>query len=332
MLVSQAPIPEAVARQAIEWMLALQAEDAQDSVRQAWQLWLGQHPDHARAWQRIADMHGNLQGLALPFKSALAHATLAPSRSSRRRQAIQTLVALLCVGGATSNGYRYLPWRTWTSDYRTAIGQQRVVTLEDGSTLDLDTDSAVDVAYRSHERLLRLHAGRIWVNAVADLVSGRLFCVETQEGRIQTLQAEFVVQQRHELSRVAVASGELDIRPLRSVGPATLLRAEQQADFTLLSVGVLEQVPANDWAWRKGMLIVEGMPLSDFLQALGRYHPQALSCDPAVAGLRISGSFIVEDLSRVMDTLQATLPISVQTRRRPWGSESVRLMSRGQSA
>lgn len=42
-------IPPEVATRAVEWLLALQAEDATDATTLAWQQWLKAHPDHARA-------------------------------------------------------------------------------------------------------------------------------------------------------------------------------------------------------------------------------------------------------------------------------------------
>ncbi len=91
-------------------------------------------------------------------------ATLNRPELNSRRAALKTLIALVVAGPAAWAAWRVDPL-DWTADYRSAPGERREVALADGSTLLLNTASAVDVMFGSTVRLLRLRAGEIAVHA-----------------------------------------------------------------------------------------------------------------------------------------------------------------------
>ena len=122
--VSDIPLP--VARRAVEWLIALQAGDVS---REALYAWLQQHPDHARAWQRIESVNNKLRGVASPLTTALAHATLTTPRSNKRRDAIKTLAVFFFASTTTYLAKEQLPWREWAADERTAVGERRTIVL-----------------------------------------------------------------------------------------------------------------------------------------------------------------------------------------------------------
>lgn len=67
-------------------------------------------------------------------------------------------------------------------------------------------------------------------------------------------------------------------------------------------------------------LYADNQRLGDFLQELGRYRPGVLRCDPAVADLRISGGFQVDDTDAALLAVARSLPVRVVTRTRYWVS------------
>ncbi|MBW6154852.1 FecR domain-containing protein, partial [Pseudomonas aeruginosa] len=80
------------------------------------------------------------------------------------------------------------PLRDWLADQRTGVGEQRRLTLPDGSLLTLNTDSAVDLAFDASQRLVRLLRGEIFVDSRAD---PRPFRVATAEARLHAGAARF---------------------------------------------------------------------------------------------------------------------------------------------
>ncbi|NHZ89865.1 DUF4880 domain-containing protein [Massilia sp. CCM 8733] len=315
------PVPAAVARQAVEWLVELQSDEASEATRAALQHWRAAHPEHERAWQHIAAVNARWRGAALP--SPLAHAALLDTRAAcarplPRRAAAKALAALLCAGGGAWLAHQQAPWREWRADARTGTGQRRSIVLADGGTVWLNSGSAVDVRFSATQRRVRLVGGEILVSTGKD-PGARPFIVDTAEGELQALGTRFAVRQHAGSSRVDVFEGALAIRPRDAMlAPPRILRAGQQARFSGAAVAPVRAADDDSVAWADGMLVASGMRLADFLAELGRHRPGRLGCDSAIANLRVSGSYPLADTGRILETLRTTLPVEIDFLTRYW--------------
>ncbi|CAH1904003.1 Iron uptake regulator [Candidatus Nitrotoga sp. HW29] len=328
-LVRSSDIPPHIARRAVEWLVELQSGDVSTATRHNLQHWLSLHPDHERAWQHIEAVNGQLRSVVSPMASAIAHATLVPRRSVKRREMIKTLAVLLFAGGTTLVAKDSITWREWTADAHTGVGEQRTVTLADGTIVTLNTDSAINIRFSTTERRVLLVKGEILVNTGKDTdhndSSGignglsRPFLIETAQGELQPLGTRFVVRQQTDASRIDVFEGAVDIRPHNGVGATRILRAGEQTRFTRNVINEPTVIVSDtDTAWIDGMLVASGMRLADFLAELSRHRPGRLSCDPAIAELRVSGSYPLADTDRILDILRTTLPVKIHFLTRYW--------------
>lgn len=309
-------IPAPVARRAVEWLIELQSDDS-GFTRQALRQWLDQHPDHARAWDHIEAVNSRLRSVGTA--SSVAHATLLQPGSAKRRAAVKTLAVLLFASGGTWIVRDELPWRGWIADERTGVGERRHVQLADGTTVDLNTDSAINIRFSTSERRLQLLNGEILIATGKE--SGHLpspFVVETAYGELRPVGTRFMVRQQEDACRVDIFEGAVVIHPGNGGGPARTLHANEKTRFTRNTIS--DPVPANDAdiAWTEGWLVVSDASLSSFLFELDRYRPGHLGCDPAVAQLRVSGSFPLNDIDRILDILRNTLPIEIHFLTRYW--------------
>lgn len=321
-----APVPADVADQAVQWLIELQSEDPPPMVLEQWRRWRAQHPDHDRAWLRIESVNGSLRGLAAPLQSALAHATLMPKRSARRRQAIKALAALVFMSGGAWLVQDQAPWRQWAAQHRTRVGQRETLLLDDGTQLVMNTGSAVDVAFSPTERRIRLLAGEVLATTGRDpQAAARAFLIETAEGEVLALGTRYAVRQLPGATLVSVYEAAVEIRPRQAAGQRLVIHAGQQARFTLKGIETPRSVEESDSAWTQGMIVARGLRLADFLAELSRYSPHPISCDPSVAELRISGAYPLSDIGRVLDTISALLSLEVQHVTRFWGAQSLRL-------
>ncbi|MNR82267.1 fec operon regulator FecR [compost metagenome] len=305
-----------IARRAVEWLVALQSGDVS---REALQAWLAQHPDHARAWQRIESVNHKLRGVASPLTTALAHATLTAPRSNKRREAIKTLAAFFFVGATAYMAEEQLPWRIWTADERSAVGERRSIVLADGTELILNTDSTVNVRFNQHERRVLLLSGEIMITTAQDgQIAPRPFVVETAQGELQPIGTRFVVRQQTESSRLDVFAGAVEIRLRDAGGRKRVLHAGERAQFTSTEIADPVALLSDDGAWTEGMIVASGMRLQDFLAELSRYRRGRVSCDPAIADLRVSGTYPLTDTDLVLTALGTTLPVEIHFMTRYW--------------
>lgn len=317
-VLEQEPVPAEVARRAVEWLVELQSEPVPAAVRREWEQWRGSHPDHERAWRRIEAVNGKLRSLGGPDHPAVASALLTRRGSVQRRQAVKTLALLFFTGGAAWLVEERTPWRIWTADENTAVGARGNLVLDDGTRVAMNSGSALDVRYDAAQRRLHLLAGEILVTTAADDDRRRPFLVRTPQGALRALGTRFVVRLHPASTQVGVFDGAVELRPLHGAAPRVLL-AGQQAWFGMDAYAPARQVDEDSVAWTDGLLISKGMRLEQFLAELGRYSAVALSCAPAAAGLRVSGSYRLDDVDRVLETLAATLSLDIETTTRFFG-------------
>ena len=111
-----------------------------------------------------------------------------------------------------------------------------------------------------------------------------------------------------------------EIRPLELIHQPLRLETGQQVTFDSNEIGRVQPLPAASTAWVQGMLSVDDWRLGDFVEALGRYRPGVLRCARAVADLRISGAFRIDDTETILENLSKTLPVKVRFLTRYWAS------------
>lgn len=306
-----APGPELL-EAAAHWYVALRDADADDPARAAWRRWLDADARHRQAWARMLALQerlGSVPGdLLLP--------TLRGARQQQRRRLLA--LALLAGGGASFGWYAAPPWRVLSAGLRTATGERRTVTLPDGGTLYLNTASAVDIDYGPERRVLRLHQGEVLVQTAPDPAGQRPFEVWTVDGSARALGTRYAVRREPAGTRVAVFQDAVLLRPADPAAPSLRLAAGQQSLLTARAAATPEPVIAGQADWVEGRLVAIDQPLGDFIAELARYRQGSLSCDPAVAHLRLSGAFRLADTDAALENVAASLPVALRYRTRYW--------------
>lgn len=304
----QAALEFSVLEQAAEWFSVL--PDATPPERQAWERWLAAAPEHREAWRRVEAI--NFQMKALPG----APARIALADGGKRRRAVKALL-LLCLGGGAGamlarreEGRSYLA--ALNAQHRTAVGATAALPVPDRTQAWLNTDSAADLAYDDSERLIVLHRGEILLHGGADhLPAARPLVVEAGGVRLRALGTRFSVRRMEQGTRLAVYQGAVRI------GDGVAVPAGSQVDIVEGRPGAMTPAREDGTAWSRKLLIASQMRLDDFLLELGRYRHGRVACDPAIAGMRLVGSYPLGDTDQALDMLQAALPVRVK-RTMPW--------------
>lgn len=299
---------------AATWYVQLNDGAASEARTQAWQAWMQSSPEHAAAWARVEKLQQ--QWAMMPQQAALSCLGAA---QAQRRDVLKMLGMLVAVGGCSWFAVEQVPYRSMLAQQRTGIRERRSLRLDDGSQLELNADTALDIHFDSKQRLIQLLRGEIIVQTAKDPAQ-RPFMVQTAQGRVRALGTRFSVRQLPEQTRVGVMQAAVEVSPQRHANHALRLEAGQQVTFDFDRVGSARTLPAGSSAWVQGMLSVDDWRLGDFIEELGRYRPGVLHCAAEVHGLKISGAFRIDDTDTVLENLGKSLPVKVRYLTRYWAS------------
>lgn len=295
-----------VAEDAAHFLVLLESGSASAEDRARLQRWREQSPDHEQTWQKAQGLRQRFA--ALPSELALASL----DRPDRGRRAL--LKRALIVAALLPAGWmvaQQAPIAALRADLRTAAGERKEQRLPDGSLLQLDTATALNIEQGG--RLLSLLEGGI----ALDMARGaQPFTLSTRQGRVQAEDAELCVRQLGPSCEISVWRGSVQLLPQQ--GQPTSLEAGQRAIMSPWQVTAVQAFDTGQPGWRQGVLSVENQPLGLFLTELSRYRPGLLHWEPALEALSVTGTFRLDDTDRILALLAASLPLRINTRTRYW--------------
>lgn len=296
------PTADELFDEASAWYFRLQAEDVTPSELQAFAIWLERGDAQHAAWQEVQAM---LDGLHEPAR-VVRRAEQAAWRQPARRWACAAAV-LLAVGLTVQN----TPWLDrMRADYATGTGESRSIELADGSRLQLNTDSAIQVRMSAGERQVRLLRGEGFFEVAKD--PARPFVVQSGDGWVKVVGTRFSVARRDAQTHVQVAQGKVQVSSGSGI-PVYLEpgRAVEYQDKRLAEVHGFDA--ASGFAWRQRQLVFRQQPLSDVVSELNRYWPgKTLILGDALRNRVVSGVFEIDKPDAVIKALEHTLNLRAE--------------------
>jgi len=309
---SSKPVSAQVLDAAIAWQLSL--DSGSPLEREEFAKWHAAHEEHARAWRQLGMLDQRFSVANGPARAALLQSREGIQRRVRKLgNGLASVVAV--IGLALFAGDRYLPLDYWLADQRTATGEQRTVRLADGTVLNLNTHSAVDVRFDARQRLIVLQAGEIMVETGHG--DARPFIVETREGSMRALGTRFLVKREDQGTRLSVLQSAVAAHP-QNHPEEQILREGQQVLIRNDGLDAVAALTPGADAWTRGMLVVDNARLEDLVHELGRYRRGHLGVTPEVADLRITGSFPLHDTDKALSALLPTLPVQIERHTPYW--------------
>jgi transmembrane sensor len=296
--------PSAAARaEAAAWIARLHGPGRSAALEAGLRRWLAEDSDHARAFERMTEAWEAATNLsANPFPRIRVSRRAFVPRQWARAAVILLVCAMLVVGA-------HVWWRN--PSYTTGVGEQRVVRLDDGSRVSLNSASRIVVDYRESQRRVRLMQGEAFFEVTHN--PDRPFVVSAGDQQVAALGTSFSVRYESERLDVVLIEGKVAISGLPSSAAPTV-RSSEQAGVATLS-GALTLVPGQRLilaaaapprldtppiesvtAWRRGEVILEKTRLADAVAEMNRYEQTRLVVDDAgVADLLISGVYRTGD-------------------------------------
>jgi transmembrane sensor len=290
---------------ASEWVQRLNESNAEE-VADQWMQWCGADPLNLPAFERMQHLWN-----ALPeARATTLHPVLnRPKHRNRLIAMAACVVLLLGVAG----------WFAWQySDEQvlvTAVGEQRRITLADGSHLDLAPGSRVITHFTLAKRDVRLERGQAFFQVAHK--STRPFIVHTNNLTVTAVGTEFDVRISPDATAVTVMEGRIKVSPdaetMDQGGTRTeIIRADigQRVTFSKsahqFSVGTVDPKVAS--SWRGGTLQFVGESLEDVVGVINRYSTTHIVVAPALQQTRFTGTVLpttVRDWFKALEQIYA---------------------------
>ena len=259
---------EKLADEALAWLVKLHSGRASEEDRRRCQAWQASSPAHRIAYQEAEVLWRDVGRV----RSAPGFAPIASSPPPPRR----------------FNGWLRSSWKPWTAaacillalgalwvehdlqwissamaDYRTGVGERRVVTLEDGSAIHLNTNSAVNITLSKDRRDLHLLRGEASFIVARD--PARPFVVKSGTILTRALGTAFAIRQHSGLTTVTVIehSVRLGFSSENTVQDLTVHEGEQVHYSTGQGFSPVRRIDlGKETAWQRGKVIFEAQSLA----------------------------------------------------------------------
>jgi transmembrane sensor len=316
--------------EAAMWIWRMDSAEAAAADRHAYEAWLRQDPRHRRAAAALSTVWNALDGLAEAKReekiATFAQTAKMPLLHHPRRWWFAAAAAL----AAVAVGAIWLQQGGELQTLATAVGQQRNVTLADGSVVTLNTNTIVETDLRRHSREIYLRKGEAHFQVAHD--RSRPFLVHAGDAVVRAVGTEFevrVLTDQHvdvvvNEGRVVVQAAALSpaspspsahARPAAATTVRALNAGERLStasrDYAVTSI--TPQQMSSELAWREGAIIFDGEPLSEAIAEIERYtDARIVVSDPEIARLRVGGRFRTGDMQEFFDALQTALPVSIR--------------------
>lgn len=299
-------IPKDIRFRARQWAIDLHAPGAGESERRACQAWRAEDPRHEKAFrdaQRVWSLLGELP----------AQRTTANSDSERSRYVgwagrIAAGLAVLVVGvsylAAPPDGVR-----TLLADVHTAPGEQRTVTLDDGTILRLNGASALSYRLESHRREIRLIVGEAHFSVAHD--SSRPMFVEAADARIRVTGTRFDVQMGDGKTTLTLEEGSVAASRAGTTADVRVKPGEQVVWQAGKNIEPVLADMTEALAWQRGRLIFKSRPLGEVIDELARYRRGQTFVIGGAASELVTGVFQSSDPDAVLAAVERTLDVRV---------------------
>lgn len=339
-----------ILEEASTWFVELSEGHLTDAVREQFSDWLRASPEHVRAYLQISALWEDapLLGKGAEDVEALIARTRAagnvvrvgkdrqPSSARSRRFVTPLRSALAASLVLVAIGVTF--WLQQRGVYETGIGEQRSLTLADGSTIELNAQSRVRVHFTAAERSIDLLEGQVLFHVTHD--TARPFIVHSGAASVRAVGTQFDVDRVSGETVVTVVEGRVAVLPDSILQPVSANAVDSSApyisapDFALRGPGGArgllltagEQVTltaqaasrptrtdvAAAIAWTQRKLVFASSPLTQVADEYNRYHQKRIVIrDRRLASFLVSGVFSATDSRAFVAFLRAQPNLTV---------------------
>lgn len=304
------PDSEYLLDQACDWLNKLYSGDFSPADELQLSVWRAASPAHEQAWQQAQAVWLGMEGLrnrvipgSEPFLQERYPKIVA--RPRYRRRLLSMAVACSAVLAVTLTVF--YPPELWQADYVTDKGQQRTLTLADGSKVTLNSASALAVHFDQTTRRVELLQGEAYFQVVKDKTHP--FIVNSNHSEIRAVGTAFDVLRQNNQTKVELTEGMVDIQDARQLHRERL-HAGQSVLISDDTIALQpSRKPENMALWRDGYLQFDNLPLQEAVELINQYRKgRVVLLNTTLANKRVSGLFRLDALDQAVVSFKDAVP------------------------
>jgi transmembrane sensor len=289
--------------EAMAWLARAGTGGMSDTDTAALKHWRDRTPEHDRAYEMARTFQ--MAALAMPKNARIVPL---PKKATSRRAFLAGGTAI----AASVAGFMAVkpPLGLWPSladlmsDHRTGIGERLAFAPATGVQFELNTRTSVSLEDRANG--VRIIDGEAFVQ-IADRPAD--FKVITTQATLSTKDGRFNVRTLGGQLSVACISGQV---ACDANGAGAILRAGDQLAVSDAGQQRTKVDMETVMAWRRGLLIFRGTPLSEVVAEINRYRAGRIILADAKIGKRpVIGIFHTAHIENTVNQIRQLLAVSM---------------------
>ncbi len=286
------------------WQAKQMSGALSDDERTAFAHWLEASEANRIAFERLEDTLAATDAAAETILSEKFEGELyeeAQNSTAWRMPALAASIGFVFLTLSATLFFNYSP-RPQTQLYATAVGETRSVSLDDGSIINMNTDTTLVVEYNRSERIVSFEEGEAIFNIERD--EAKPFIVELPVVEIIVTGTTFNVLASKEDTEIFVISGTVQVKPIAG---QTLTLGEGNS-IHIDSNGAASAIAPFDaidvLAWTNGKLRFTETPLHEVVDELNRYFTRKIILrDASISMLPVTGEFDATNQTAAIDAI-----------------------------
>jgi transmembrane sensor len=300
--------------QAADWLAQMQNPDATPDTRDAFEQWRNTDIRHALAFEQCRSLWLMSQELKNDTDIQRELNAARARKKSRTHNNRWYLLATAATFLVISVGV-FFQLSPKPIEYSTAIAEQRLIQLEDGSSALLNTDSVLEVHFTGSKRALQLKKGEAYFSVAKD--PQRPFEVTAATGVVRAVGTEFNVALLNKKLTLDVTEGVVEFKVKTAANNplgATVKQGEAinfNSNDTQLTIQPANTARINAWKSRK--IYFSADTLENAVAEYNRYtKKQIVILHDELKQQKISGMFNADDVDTFIFSLEQLLDVRVE--------------------
>ncbi|WP_172676710.1 FecR family protein [Marinagarivorans algicola] len=304
--------------EAAQWVSVLNTGSPKVADNQAFLKWINASTKHQQAYQKMKEawqLTSQLDQIPEFIHEVDQHCTRHTVSQSYTHLLALTACLLLIVGALSLN-YLPAPYEPQLQSFSTAVGETKRITLEDGSTLSLNTDTQIDIRFTAKQRYLKLVKGEALFNVASN--PNRPFIVNTGDGRVHAVGTAFNIKKQAHTTAVTITEGVVLIET-NGINHSMQVTANHHVTLEPYHTPVVNDANiTHQLAWQNQQLIYSQAPLKQVIEDLNRYLTTPVSLTPVstfdkemINGLKVDGTLNVNDPEEALAALLASFNLEL---------------------